>query len=203
MPARKAIPANIRKAILSEYNHRCAICGNARPQLHHIDENHENNDPLNILPLCPNCHLGDQHNPTSRINPSILRLFREYKDPTILSPQFRPLFDRLWHIFHLPKTATAASFEDIESRNDELVRFIAELEMGSFYSAEIKKLLERDGIAIWTVLNADDEARRTLEFENMRQRYIATLLNNRSDVLRLAVELLHFQGWPTKPRAQS
>jgi hypothetical protein len=203
MPARKAIPAPIRKSILAEFNQRCAICGNTRPHLHHIDENPENNNPLNILPLCPNCHLGDQHDPTHRINPLILRIFREHKDPAILSPQFRPLFDRLRYIIDLPSSVATADFDEIEGQNDELARFVAELKMGSFYSAEIKRLVQYDRGGWMSILGAEDESARKQEYERERTLYIAELTKHRDAVVRLCVELIRFQDWPTKPRAQS
>jgi hypothetical protein len=200
MQARKAIPANIRKSILDEYNHRCAICGGDKPHLHHIDENPENNDPLNILPLCPNCHLGDQHHPTHRIDPLILRLFREHKDPAILSPQFRPLFDRLRHIIDLP---SPLSIDAIAERNDELARFIAELKMGPFYSAEIKALLNDESVYFRVLGGAENDAVQAREMEKARALYVVKLLKNRSAVVHLCVELIRFQDWPTKPRAKS
>src|SRR6266852_5884563 len=89
---RKAVPKATRSQVLAEFNHRCAVCGTDRPQIHHIDENPSNNDPMNLIPLCPNCHLTDQHNPTQPIDPAKLSLFRQYKDPMILTPQFHPLF---------------------------------------------------------------------------------------------------------------
>lgn len=92
---RTAIPQKIAGKVLKEFNHRCAKCGADNPHLHHIDENPSNNDALNLIPLCPNCHLIDQHDPTRLIEPGKLRLFRVYKDPTILKPQFHPLYSRL------------------------------------------------------------------------------------------------------------
>jgi 5-methylcytosine-specific restriction endonuclease McrA len=75
---RPAIPKAVRESVLSEFNHRCAVCGEDKPQVHHIDEDPSNNDPMNLIPLCPNCHLIDQHNPTVPINARRLRLFRRY-----------------------------------------------------------------------------------------------------------------------------
>ena len=92
--ARVSILKKTSEALHDEYNHRCAICGSDRPQLHHIDENHANNDLLNLLPLCPNCHLRDQHNPTRKVEVPKLQLFRKYKDPAVLKPQFHPMFIR-------------------------------------------------------------------------------------------------------------
>ena len=35
----------------------CAICGfDKAVAVHHVDENHSNNDPNNLIPLCPNHH---------------------------------------------------------------------------------------------------------------------------------------------------
>lgn len=58
-------PKPIRDQVLKEYHHRCAIRGEDNPQIHHIDEDPSNNDPLNLLPLCPNCHsaIHDPLNP--------------------------------------------------------------------------------------------------------------------------------------------
>src|SRR5258708_3400137 len=92
---KRSKPGATGEAVLKEFNYRCAVCGEDRPHLHHIDEDPSNQDSLNLLPLCPNCHLTDQHNPTARRDPRLLRLFRVHKDPTILSPQFFPLFERL------------------------------------------------------------------------------------------------------------
>ena len=39
----------VRDSLLDEFNHRCAVCGVDRPQVHHIDENPSNNDPLNLI----------------------------------------------------------------------------------------------------------------------------------------------------------
>ena len=40
--------------------HKCALCGWDKDervlQVHHIDENHNNNDISNLIILCPNCH---------------------------------------------------------------------------------------------------------------------------------------------------
>lgn len=41
------------------YIHECAMCGITEEcvlEVHHIDENHENNDKDNLIILCSNCH---------------------------------------------------------------------------------------------------------------------------------------------------
>lgn len=51
---------NYRDKALKEYPHKCAVCGyNEEPdilQVHHIDENRQNNKLDNLIILCPNCH---------------------------------------------------------------------------------------------------------------------------------------------------
>ena len=51
---------NYRQTALNLYEHKCAVCGyDEDPRIletHHIDENHNNNDPSNLCLLCPNCH---------------------------------------------------------------------------------------------------------------------------------------------------
>src|SRR6185436_5887832 len=117
---RPAIPTKTRQEVLSEFNHRCAICGADRPHLHHIDEDPTNNEPLNLVPLCPNCHLIDQHNPTAQVDTKKLRLFREFKDPTILKPQFDPLFRRYSFLEQIPETKPVRELQDSVS---ELIKF--------------------------------------------------------------------------------
>ena len=48
---------NYRTIALQNWKHECAICGFDRiVAIHHIDEDHHNNDPKNLIPLCPNHH---------------------------------------------------------------------------------------------------------------------------------------------------
>ena len=42
---------------LQHWKHECVICGFDKiVAIHHIDENHNNNNPHNLIPLCPNHH---------------------------------------------------------------------------------------------------------------------------------------------------
>lgn len=36
----------------------CVLCGNARAERHHLDENTANNEPSNIVILCRRCHMS-------------------------------------------------------------------------------------------------------------------------------------------------
>ena len=54
--------SNYRLLAFRNYPHECAVCGYhddddmSLLEVHHIDENRENNDLKNLIVLCPNCH---------------------------------------------------------------------------------------------------------------------------------------------------
>ena len=46
-----------RTIALQHHEKKCAVCGfDWIVAIHHIDENKNNNDPKNLIPLCPNHH---------------------------------------------------------------------------------------------------------------------------------------------------
>lgn len=46
-----------RTIALQNNEHKCVVCGFDKiVAIHHIDENKKNNDPSNLIPLCPNHH---------------------------------------------------------------------------------------------------------------------------------------------------
>jgi hypothetical protein len=186
--ARRKIPKSIKAAVLDEYDHLCAICGGVRPQIHHIDENPDNDDPMNLIPLCPNQHLNDQHNPTRKIPIPILKLFREYKDPAILKPQFKPIHDRM---FYLCSFSTLSCFE-IEEAQRELTDFIASLEMGTCYEGKIWSVNPVD--VHFTIVNPEgNEYERTVSEQDAKCHQ--TIAVNAKKVESLVIELLRYQEW--------
>ena len=41
----------------NNWERKCVICGFDKiVEVHHLDENHNNNEPTNLVPLCPNHH---------------------------------------------------------------------------------------------------------------------------------------------------
>jgi hypothetical protein len=75
--ARPHIPADIRRLVLVEAGHGCAlrVCGETTyVELHHIDENRENNDPANLIALC-DMHHKMAHD--GKIDRKSLRLYKE------------------------------------------------------------------------------------------------------------------------------
>jgi hypothetical protein len=190
---RKQAPRAIRDQVLGEFNYRCAICGADHPQIHHIDHDPSNNDPINLIPLCPNCHLTDQHAPTKDTEPEKLRLFREYKDPTILKPQFHPLFVRL---NFLKVIEDDSDTKELDKKATELIEFISELEMGTFYARRLTELIRKPRYASSTSLGErGSELRYREKQKEYDQEYRNQLYKARNTVYTLVVELLRYQPW--------
>ena len=187
---RKPTPKIVLAVVLKEFNHRCAVCGTDRPQVHHIDEDPSNNDPLNLIPLCPNCHLIDQHNPTIPMDAEKLRLFREYKDPAILKAQFHPLFIRMKFLNSIKDDSKAS---DLWNSSGELVDLVAHLEMGGFYSKRIAGLVNYDSLRIYF-----GGERERIESECRDKEYREQLYSSKDQVYSLIIELLRFQNWPDR-----
>lgn len=56
---RKTIPQKMKMLLQREIHSKCPFCNNSDVdhfQFHHVDENPDNNNILNILMLCPTCH---------------------------------------------------------------------------------------------------------------------------------------------------
>jgi len=190
---RVTVPNKIYSQVMKEFNHRCAIGGEGNPQLHHIDGDPSNNDPLNLIPLCPNCHLSDQHNPTRAIEPEKLTLLRIYRDPTVLKPQFHPLFLRI-QFLNVDKIPNPAP-DVVSQQAVELVEFVAEMEMGAFYSKKINELIKKTKYAgVWTGAPGEAERRRSQDEERGRE-YLQKLREVKEEVYKLIMELLRFQKW--------
>jgi hypothetical protein len=200
--ARVSMTPKLRASILGEWNHRCAICGKDRPQIHHIDEDPSNNSPENLLPMCPNHHLSDQHNPTTKHQPSKLGVFREYKDPAILKPEFEPIFRRLEFLLSVPETLGRA---DGGEAAEDLVDFIRQFEMGKYYSQRLWKLLEPPAAPRVRMLGDPyDPATELEEKKQLAQEdldYRSQLDNVRDDVIALVIEQLRFQRWPSHDKS--
>jgi hypothetical protein len=188
--------------VLREFNHLCAMCGNPRPQVHHIDGNNSNNVEENLLSLCPNHHLLDAHSPTQPIQSEKLRLFREFKDPSILCPQFHPIFSRA--LFLINEGSAEAKVSELKAKSQDLLNFIEHLSMGPYYYNRLKELIG------WVEPNLPNVgASSTAEAINKIHRNSAILQQSESDFLQrasknrhqavvLIIELLRFQDWRQK-----
>lgn len=188
MKNRLNIPKSIKESVLNEYNHKCGICGGEKPQLHHIDENPENNEILNLIPLCPNCHMIDIHNPTRKIPTKLLKLFREYKDPLILDSKFIPVYERMEFLFDDESQFSVSVKEKIK----EFLNFISTFNKGEYYEKKIDKLLKYPaGIAFGTMGGGITYS----SCESDLKSFIQNVRSNRREAFKLIVELLRYQGW--------
>ncbi len=68
-PQPKGLLARARMIYRNYYPNQdcCELCGNkqrSHMQIHHIDGDTSNNNPLNLMKLCINCHDDIHHNKT-------------------------------------------------------------------------------------------------------------------------------------------
>ena len=79
MVERIPIPEQIANDIIIRSSNACCICQTPYVQIHHIDENPSNNDPDNLIPLCPNHHaMAGVKSPIFRnLGPQVLKEFRD------------------------------------------------------------------------------------------------------------------------------
>ncbi len=73
---RPNIPAEIKRQVMTEAGHRCIVqhCHEHIVEIHHIDENRENNDPNNLAVLCDKHHKLAHSKSISRMD------LRKYKE---------------------------------------------------------------------------------------------------------------------------
>lgn len=128
-----------------------------------------------------------------RRDPRLLRLFRVHKDPTILVPQFVAIHNRMKFLYE----PELKDFDTLTSGIAELLRFIRELEMGTYYSRKCSSLLALSTFCDmpWSsdqppppTEGGDFEAAQTADAREVVAR-------RREEVEGLIVELLRFQHW--------
>jgi len=69
---------NYRTIAFRHWPSKCAICGFDKiVAIHHIDENHDNNSPTNLIPLCPNHHEMVHSRWAQEVVPLIEQLVKE------------------------------------------------------------------------------------------------------------------------------
>ena len=189
MSNRKPLSTKSRNKVLSEFNHLCAICGKPNPHIHHVDGNCTNNILENLLPLCPNHHLLDAHNPTVPTASGKLALFRQYRDPAILLTQFDPLFNRMK--FLLPPEIVENDLHVLQSQCHDLLDFVKHLKMGSYYESALFPLIgwrqpSLSNAGSMVVIEREEQAGRL---------YLKKLISQREKIILLLVECLRFQEW--------
>lgn len=183
---RPSIPKGVEDKVKKEFSHSCGYCDANDPQLHHIDEDPSNNDPLNLIPLCPSCHMNIQHNPFKKADNRVLTLFRKYKKQGLLSSQFELFHEKLTFLDELENL----EIDDIEKFSIDLVEFVETLEQGKYYSKKISEIVIQEEISILDVIDSQVDAKD--------QEHKTTLQNRKEDILRLVVDLVQLQPWKSK-----
>jgi hypothetical protein len=135
----------------------------------------------------------DPHDPTAETDQGKLRLLRKFRDPAILKPQFHPLFIRLRFLDEIEDDKFII---ELEKHAKELIDFVANLEMGKFYSKQIGELIKRPIYgSITSIGDYASDARESERRIREPQEYREILRSNRNAVLALVIELLRFQMW--------
>ena len=128
----------------------------------------------------------DTDNPTRKIETGRLRLFREWKDPAILSPQFEPLFRRLVLLQH-----SSGDTEEVCGQAEDFCNFVRSLRMGRYYANRFHELIKPPLLFVLT-----EEAKRQSEQYRIEGAQLINRLNDcYAELVRLSVELLRYQDW--------
>jgi hypothetical protein len=192
---RVKIPKQMVEAVMKEYRHKCAVCGRHNPQLHHLNEDPSSNEPLNLLPLCPNCHLQDVHDPTNQQDARKLRLFRIHKDPLILDPRFHPIFRRMTFLRddEIPSRPGIFTY-----RANELIDFVEQFEMGDFYRKKILGLLNNPANHYGLKCFYDGKETTDKQIRSDPALFKAAKEYRTEQIEFLLVEMIRYQGWTPK-----
>ena len=193
MKKRPAISRAVTEAVMKEFRHLCAICGRHNPHLHHLDSDPTNNVQENLLPLCPNCHLQDVHDPTGAPDQRKLKIFRRYKDPLILDPRFHPLFLRT--LFVRDYEMRRMRPKHFNYLANELLDFVQELEMGPFYRKKILNLMKFP-FSHYAVYLTQGGKQTTRDQVSKDALLITAAYQHCAEAIEgLSVELLRYQTW--------
>jgi hypothetical protein len=200
---RTNIPKAISEKVLKEYNNHCARCNSSSPELHHIDEDPSNNEILNLIPLCPNCHQNWAHSSLANVNPLLIKLLRRYKNKKMLANEFVPLLRRLEFLEHIKSMESS----EIEKSIKNLLELISHHEKGGFFASQIVDKIGEyprymPGFLVYDYVAKEltPETKRFMKQQLDRHIvawniYNVQLYENRYLVYEAIDELLSYQNW--------
>lgn len=117
---------------------RCAEkdCNRRATDIHHLDYNHSNNNPINLAPACKLCH-DEEHGITADMN-ELKLLTRQFY---AVQDHRRALANRIeaYKRLGLPTEHVQQAFEDIKELEEKLKSYIVKmLKSNTFYNAWLK-----------------------------------------------------------------
>lgn len=191
---RERIPEPLKRKILSEYDHKCALpeCSE-RGHIHHIDEDNTNNTPENLIPLCPNHHMNGQHNIYRKIPIERLRLFRIYKEDKLLASEADSLIGRFAKLYEAVDSGD--DFSSIKSISDDFVCFIDSYKDSPYYTKKLIGLIKYRGPAIVSYGGSEQSCENKQLLQNSYKKFPIRLLDKKEEIERLLVEFVRQQSW--------
>ena len=213
---RPYIPADIRRQIETEAGHTCAVqhCTEHIVEIHHIDQNRENNNPSNLILLCDKHHKLAHQNRISRKDlKEYKRLLHEidrtpYHPASIYSNHDRDLLIKLTNKFnmsYITKLGNESFWKLVErslvSTICDYIDYEINDPLSSFDDSELEKL--RQGIISAGNMFKSEFSNHcggshneayyeyigTNYFDGAPDSYADELKKSREDVLRYASEL--------------
>jgi hypothetical protein len=118
---RPKIPAAIQRQIKIEARHSCMVClERVSLQLHHIDENRENNNSDNIICICSNCH-GMVHD--GKITQAELRVYKQKaKERSIeVDEEVQSLREQIKYFQESSSISTSSDFAKLQLKYQNLL----------------------------------------------------------------------------------
>lgn len=132
------LPIADLRSLIRKGKRACAVegCGRKATDLHHLDHNHSNNDPPNLVPACKLCH-DEEHGITADMNELKLLTHEFYavQDHRKAMTNRIKAYERLG----LPTSYARQALEDLKETEAKLQRYVkAMLKTNTLYNAWLK-----------------------------------------------------------------
>ena len=81
---RKNAKNNYRTICFHFHDKKCVVCGEDKiVEVHHLDENNKNNDPSNLIPLCPTHHKYWHSRYKKKVEKIVLKYIRDWRSGNV------------------------------------------------------------------------------------------------------------------------
>jgi hypothetical protein len=102
------------------------------------------------------------------------------------------LFDRFQHLL---VAHSIQVFDSVQEKNADLLKFLGQLNMGEYYEAAVKDLIDHYPMEVYFA-GGEDSPQEHKDREERKGRYLCNLHNDSVKVEKLCIELLKYQNWP-------